>query len=56
MGFDQGRDEELCVTQTGAGRPDRVHRMDAGWSPEAFEVCRVREDKAAKDVMRQIEG
>jgi hypothetical protein len=20
--------------------PDRVHRMDARWSPEAFEVCR----------------
>ena len=22
-----------------AGRTNRVHRMDAGWSPEAFEVC-----------------
>src|SRR5262249_27371334 len=41
MGFDQGRNEKLRVTQTGAGRPNRVHRMDAGWSPEAFEVCRV---------------
>ena len=28
-------------TGTAAGRPNRVHRMDAGWAPEAFEVCRV---------------
>src|SRR5262249_22225473 len=40
MGFNQGRDEELCLAQTGAGSAGRVHRMDAGWSPETFEVCR----------------
>jgi ATP-dependent DNA ligase len=40
MGFDQGRNEKLRMAQTGAGRTGRVHRMDAGWSPEAFEVCR----------------
>ena len=34
-------DEKLRVAQAGAGRTDRVHRMDAGWSPEAFKVCRV---------------
>jgi ATP-dependent DNA ligase len=38
--FDQGRDEKLCVAETGVGCTDRVHRMDAGWSPETFEVCR----------------
>jgi hypothetical protein len=41
MGFDKGRDEELRVAQTGAGRSNRVHRMDAGWSLETFEVCRI---------------
>ena len=41
VGLDQGRDEKLCVAQTGVGRTNRVHRMDAGRSPEAFEVCRV---------------
>jgi hypothetical protein len=41
VGFDQVRDEKLFVAPTGAGRQNRVHRMDAGWSPETFEVCRV---------------
>jgi hypothetical protein len=41
VGFDQGRDEKLCMTQTGAGCTNRVHGMDAGWSSEAFEVCGV---------------
>jgi hypothetical protein len=27
------------LSENRAGRPDRFHRMDAGWSPEAFEVC-----------------
>jgi hypothetical protein len=27
--------------------------MDAGWSPEAFKVCRLREDKEARDVVRE---
>ena len=36
----KGKDEKLCVVKAGAGRTNRVHRMDAGWSPEAFEVCR----------------
>jgi hypothetical protein len=40
-GLDQGRSENLCVAQTRAGCTNRVHRMDAGWSPETFEVCRV---------------
>jgi ATP-dependent DNA ligase len=32
-----------CVwLKTGAGRPNRVHRMDAGWSLEAFKVCRAK--------------
>jgi hypothetical protein len=26
-----------------ADRPNRVHRMDAGWSPEACKVCRAEE-------------
>jgi ATP-dependent DNA ligase len=31
-----------CVwRKTGAGRTNRVHRVDAGWSPEAFKVGRV---------------
>jgi hypothetical protein len=30
----------VCLKR-GTARPDRVHRMDAGWLPEAFEVCRV---------------
>jgi len=34
-----------CVWLTGTGRTNRVHRIDAGWSPEAFEVCRVEDDK-----------
>ena len=41
VGFDQGRNEKLRVAQTGVGPPNRVHRVDAGWSPETFEVCRV---------------
>jgi hypothetical protein len=40
VGVDEGRDE-LRVAKARAGSPDRVHRMDAGWSPEAFDVCRV---------------
>jgi hypothetical protein len=32
------RDEKLRVAA--ARRADRVYRMDAGWSPETFEVCR----------------
>ena len=39
VGFDQRRDEELRLAKARADRTDRVHRMDAGWSPEAFEVC-----------------
>jgi hypothetical protein len=33
------RDEKLRVAQTGHGRTNRVHGMDAGWSLEAFKVC-----------------
>ena len=40
VGFDQGRDKQLCVAQTEAGCTDRVYRMDTGWSLEAFKVCR----------------
>ena len=39
MGFDEGRDEKLCVAEAGTCRTGRVYRVDAGWSPEAFEVC-----------------
>jgi hypothetical protein len=33
--------QKPCVAETGAGCSDRVHRMDAGWAPETFEVYRV---------------
>jgi len=33
-----------------------VHRMDAGWSPERFKVCLLREDKDAREVEREVEG
>jgi predicted acetyltransferase len=35
----------LIPSETRVGRPDRVHRMDAGWSPEAFKVFGLRGDK-----------
>ena len=41
VGFDQRRDEELRLAKARADRTDRVHRMDAGQSPETLEVCRV---------------
>jgi hypothetical protein len=42
VGFDQGRNEKLRVAQTGRlVAQNQVHRMDARWSPETFEVCRV---------------
>jgi hypothetical protein len=53
VGFDQGRDEKLRVAKTRVGRTDRVHRMDAGWSLEAFELCGLREDKEAQSVTRE---
>jgi len=40
VGFDQGRDETLCMVETGAARTDRFYGMDPGWSPETFAVCR----------------
>ena len=43
VGWDQGRNEKLFMARTGAGRTHRVHRMDTGWSPETFEVCRAKE-------------
>jgi hypothetical protein len=33
---------------TAAGRTDRVHRMDAGWSLEAFEVCGTERRQSAE--------
>jgi hypothetical protein len=40
MGFDQGRNEKLRVAEAETLRNVRVHRRDAGWSSEAFKVCR----------------
>jgi hypothetical protein len=40
VGLDQRRGEKLCVAQTRGGCTDRVHRMDAGRSPEALEICK----------------
>jgi len=40
MGFDQVRDEKLCVAQAAARRTDPFHRMDVGGSPETFKVER----------------
>jgi len=28
----------MRVAQTATRRPDQVHRMDAGWSPEALNI------------------
>jgi hypothetical protein len=53
VGLDQARNEKLYVAQPGLGRADRVHRMDAGWSPEAFEFVGLREDKDAMQVGRE---
>jgi ATP-dependent DNA ligase len=53
VGFDQGRDEELCVVQTGVGRPDRVHGMDAGWAAEHSKFVGLRDDKEAGVVVRE---
>jgi hypothetical protein len=30
--------------------------MDAGWSPEAFGFVGLRDDKEAREVVREIEG
>src|SRR5262245_26848180 len=44
VGFDQGRNERLRVAQTASRRTDRVYRVDARRSPEAFKVYRAESD------------
>jgi len=52
-GLYEGRNEKLYLAQTQVGRPNRVHRMDAGWSSEAFKVCGLREDERVREVARE---
>ena len=51
-GMQEG-DEKLCVAQTGAGRPSRIRRMDAAWSSETLNVCRLIEDKEVRNITRE---
>jgi hypothetical protein len=51
MGLDQGRDEKLCVAQTGAARTDRVHRMDADGHMRHSKFVGLREDKKAREII-----
>ena len=51
--FKSKRRLSVCLfpSENLADAPDRVHRMNAGWSPEAFEVVGLREDEAREVVL-----
>ena len=53
MGFDQGRDEKLCVAKTRVGCTDRVHRMDPDGHLRHSKFVGLREDKEAREVVRE---
>src|SRR6516165_8361396 len=56
LGLDQRRNERLCVAPTGAGRTNRVHGMNAGRSLRHSKFVGFREDKEAREVVREWNG
>jgi len=48
--------KEYCWLKLATRRANGVYQVDGGWGLEAYNCCRVRDDKEPLRVVREIEG